>query len=30
MSLKLFELVGADEARPFSPFLLADADGAGA
>ena len=30
MSLKLFELVGTDESRPFSPYLLADTDGAGA
>ena len=30
MTLKLFELVGTDETRPFTPFVLADADGAGA
>ena len=28
MTLKLFELVGADETRPFSPFCSADAHGA--
>jgi len=30
MTLKLFELVGTDAARPFSPFCWRNADGAGA